>query len=210
MHSTEKKRISFNISLPSLSLKQCLQKVIFDGNVFLSFDENPRGVLEANGIKLDPSVTDEIIMRLKFTLIRARNFIVKEKIDVKRFEEIFGRYENIFGVREDSSVFLVPDTNIEPDSDITPGRAFNVEGRGPVEYSEKQSESNRGANTDWNKQDALSDSKSDHWSTTKFETDGSQLAHIKDRFIRTPLLDAFTLSRLITQYHIRMKEFGNY
>lgn len=206
----KRKRISFRIKLPSTAFSQFLKETIFDPNAFRAFTENPKGVLEARGVMVDASVTEDVLTRLRFTIIRARNFVVKEKVTGSRFEEIFGRYENIFAVREDSEICVETRTDTEPDTTVEHGSKVTV---GPqasfaVEYSEQSSETNRGADTSWEGQDAVANSHSDHWSTTKFE--GERIAHLKDRFARVPLLDAITLGRLMAQFHIRLKEFGNY
>ncbi len=199
-------RISFRIKMPSVAFTQFMKKVVFDKEKFSLFIENPKGVLETAGVKLGDSVTADMLMRFKFTMIRARNFVTKEKVGLDRFEDVFGISKTIpeFGIDPDLDI----DTEVRRNVDIAAEWRQDASFSGVVEYSERSSETHRGANTSWENQDALTNSKSDHWTTRNFE--GEHVFRPEDRFYQAPLLDAVTLSSLMTQFDIRLKEYGKY
>lgn len=191
--AANKSRITHKIVLPSYALRTFLRKAVFDEETFSLFMENSTGVLTSSGIKLDSSVSEDALTRLRFLVARAHDFVLKEKLDLAKFEEIFG--------------IAVVNPRLR-DIRLKIGAMVNSEASVDVYYSEKQSESNRGANTEWKNQDALSDSRSDHWSTTKF--DGEEIMRPEDRFTRAPLLDALTLGMLIAKMDSKLKELGKY
>ncbi|MCE5312029.1 MAG: hypothetical protein LLF86_02625 [Nitrospiraceae bacterium] len=199
-------RISFRIKMPSFGFMQFMKKTVFDNDAFSVFIENPKAALESAGVALDSSVTPDMLMRLKFTVIRARGFISKEKVKLERFEDIFGISRFIPG--QDMLPYADAEINLNKETEAEIQYRQEIHTSTIVEYSEKSSETNRGANTSWEGQDAVASSKSDHWSTTKF--DGERIFRPDDRFYRVPLLDAAALSGLITQFHIRLKEYGDY
>lgn len=199
-------RISFRINMPSCAFMKFMKKTVFDKDAFNIFVENPRAALESEGVSLDDSVTPDMLIRLKFTIIRARGFISKEKVRLERFEDIFGISKFIPGYEMMPELDAEINMNRETEADIQYRQEIHTSAI--VEYSEKSSETNRGSNTSWEGQDAVANSKSDHWSTTKFE--GEHLFRPDDRFYRAPLLDSAALSSLITQFHIRLKEYGDY
>ena len=85
-----KSRITNKIVLPSYALSQFLRKVVFDEGTFALFMENSAGTLKNCGIELNCCVSDDALMRLRFLVVRARDFVINEKIDSTKFEEIFG------------------------------------------------------------------------------------------------------------------------
>ena len=204
-----KKRIRFRINLPSVGLGNFWRNVIFDLDNFKLFMENTEGFLESHGVKFDPSVNQDTLMRLRFTVARIRTYVVKEKVPVKQFENVFGIFTPEVEL-QDVSVFREIESARQAEREIESTVARTRDASTEVYYSEKQSESHRGANTEWDKHDALTHSSSDHWSTTKFESDGQHIIHPDELFQRTPLLDMATLSRILTQMDIRLKDFGNY
>jgi len=204
-----KKRIRFRINLPSAAMGSFWRRVIFDPEDFKLFMENTAGFLENHGIRLDPSVNRDALMRLRFTAARVRNYVVSEKIAVRQFEQAFGIFTPASELR-DVSVFRETESDRQVEREIESEATFVRQTSAEVYYSEKQAETHRGANTEWDKHDALTHSSSDHWTTTKFETDGAHIHYPDERFERTPLLDMGTLSRILTQMDIRLKEFGNF
>lgn len=187
-----KRRITHKIVLPSFALSQFLRKAVFDEETFSLFMENSAGALKNCGIELDSSVSDEALMRLRFLVVRAHDFVIKNKINSAKFEQLFGIEvvnPRLQDIKLKAFVMAEADTTVD------------------VYYSEKQSERHRGANTEWQKKDALTESHTDHYSTTKF--DGQEIVHPEDRFIRVPLLDALTLGTLIGKMDNQLKELGS-
>jgi hypothetical protein len=203
------RRIRFRINLPSVGMGNFWRKAIFDLDGFKLFMENTEGFIENHGVKLDPSMNRDSLMRLRFTVARIRNYVVTEKVPVNQFENVFGIFTPEAELR-DVSVFREIGSDRQAEREIESEAAMVRQTSAEVYYSEKQSESHRGSNTEWDKHDALSHSSSDHWSNTKFETDGKHILYPDELFQRTPLLDTATLSRILTQMDIRLKEFGNY
>jgi hypothetical protein len=204
-----KKRIRFRITLPSVALGNFWRNVIFDLDNFKLFMENTAGFLGHHGVRLDPSVNQDSLVQLRFTVARIRNYVVEEKVPVKQFENIFGIFTPETQL-QDVSVFRETASDREVERAIESMAERAQDASTEVYYSEKQSESHRGSNTEWDKHDALSHSSSDHWSTTKFASDGKHIIDPDELFQRTPLLDIATLSRILTQMDIRLREFGNY
>lgn len=191
--AANKGRITHKIAVPSHALSQFLRKVVFDEDTFCRFMENSAGTLRTCGVELDSSVSEEALTRLRFLVVRAHDYVVKEKIDSARFEQIFGIAAvnpRLQDIKLKAAAMVKADATVD------------------VYYSEQQSESNRGASTEWKNQDAISESRSDHWSTTKF--DGRELLRPEDRFIRVPLLDAFTLGTIVAKVESQLKQLGNY
>ena len=124
--------------------------------------------------------------------------MVHAKVPAKQFEQVFGIFTPETELR-DVSVFRETESDRQAEREIEREAAIVRETSAEVYYSEKQSETHRGANTEWDKHDALTHSHSDHWSTTKFETDGQHIIYPDERFQRTPLLDIETLSRILTK-----------
>ena len=162
-----KRRIRFRINLPSEGMRNFWQKAVFDPDGFKLFMENTKGFMENHGVKLDPSLNSDSLMRLRFTVARIRNCVVVEKVPVKQFEKVFGIFTPESELR-DVAVFREIESDRQTEREIEAQAAVVRETSAEVYYSEKQSESHRGANTEWDKHDALTHSKSDHWSTTKF------------------------------------------
>lgn len=186
-----KNRITHKIVIPSYALSKFLRKAVFDEETFSLFMENSTGVLKNSGIELDSSVSEEALIRLRFLVVRAHDFVIKGKINSAKFEEIFG--------------IMVVNPKLR-DVTLKAGAMAKAEASVDVYYSEKQTESHRGANTNF-KHDALTESHTDHYSTTKF--DGKEIVRPEDRFTRAPLLDALTLGTLIAKMDSRLKELGN-
>jgi hypothetical protein len=188
-----KSRIAHKIILPSYALSKFLRKAVFDEETFSLFMENSAGTLKNSGIELDSCVSEEALMRLRFLVVRAHDFVIKGKINSAKFEEIFG--------------IAVVNPKLK-DVSLKVGVMTKAEASVDVYRQETQSESNRGANTEFKNQDALTDSRTDHWSTTKF--DGKGIARPEDRFTHVPLLDALTLGTLIAKMDSQLKELGKY
>ena len=190
--SADKRRITYKIVLPSYALRRFLCKAVFEEETFSLFMENSARVLKNNGIELDPGISEEALMRLRFLVVRAHGFAIEGKINSAKFEEIFG-IEVVNPKLQDIKLKAAAMAKSEASVDVY--------------YSEKQTESHRGANTEWKNKDALTESRTDHWSTTKF--DGREFARPEDRFSHVPLLDALTLGMLIAKMDRRLKELGN-
>jgi len=186
-----KSRITHNIVLPSVALSQFLRKVVFDQEMFSLFLENSVGALKSCGIELDCCVSDQALTRLRFLVIRARDFVVNQKIDKAKFEEIFG--------------IAVVNAKFH-DIKLKAATVAQVDAAVDVYYAEQSSEQNRGANTDFNKRDAVSDTRSDHYSSTRF--DGKEIFRPEDRFVRVPLLDTLTLGTVVAKMDSQLKELG--
>lgn len=182
-------RITQKIVLPSYALSQFLRKVVFDEQMFALFLENSEGALKSCGIEMDSCLSEEALMRLRFLIIRARDFVVKEKIDAARFEEIFGL--SVVNVR-------LQDIKLKAAAMIKADAAVDVY------YAEQNSESNRGASTEFNNRDSVTDTRSDHYSTTKF--DGKELFRPEDRFLRAPLVSTLILATVIAKLDVKLKE----
>ena len=88
--ATEISRITQKIVLPSYELSQFLRKAVFDEETFSLFMENSAKTLANNGVELDTSVAEDALMRLQSLVARAHKFVVKEKIDSAKFENVFG------------------------------------------------------------------------------------------------------------------------
>jgi hypothetical protein len=189
----EKKRIKHTIVLPSIALSQFLHKTVFDEASFALFMENTVGALEKSGIKLDATVSDDALMRLRFLVERARTCVIKEKINSVKFEELFG-----ISVAHAQLQDLTLNVRAQTQSDAAVD----------VYYAEQKSESNRGSNTDFNGSGTVSESRTDHYSTTNFS--GRQVTLPEERFTRVPLLDALSLGTLIAKVDVQLKELGNY
>lgn len=186
-----KNRITHKIVVPSYALSNFLRRAVFDEEAFSLFMENSAAVLSKNGIKLDPSISEDALMRLRFLVTRARDFVLKEKINAAKFEELFGIIainQNLQDIKLKTATISEAETSVD------------------VYYSETQSESHRGASTEFKNQDSITESRSDHWSTTKWN--GREILHPEDRFIRTPLLDSLTLGMLIAKIDGRLKDYG--
>ncbi len=186
-----KNRITHKIVVPSYALSNFLRRAVFDEEAFSLFMENSAAVLSKNGIKLDPSISEDALMRLRFLVTRARDFVLKEKINAAKFEELFGIIainQNLQDMKLKTATISEAETSVD------------------VYYSETQSESHRGASTEFKNQDSITESRSDHWSTTKWN--GREILHPEDRFIRTPLLDSLTLGMLIAKIDGRLKDYG--
>jgi len=186
-----KDRINHKIVLPSIALSQFLRKVVFDEEAFALFMENSSGALKSCGIELDYCVSDEALMRLRFLLARTRDFVVSQKIEKARFEEIFGITVSNHQLRD---IKLKAATQAQADAAVD------------VYYAEQSSEQNRGANTEFNKRDAVSDTRSDHYSSTKF--DGKELSRPEDRFVSVPLLSTLVLGMVIAKLDSQLKQLG--
>lgn len=186
-----KSRITHKIVLPSCALSTFLRKAVFDEETFSLFMENSAGALKNNGIDLDSSVSEDALMRLRFLVVRAHDFVSKGKINSAKFEEIFG--------------IAVVNQKLK-DVSLKVGVMAKAEASVDVYYSEKQTESHRGANTEFKNQDALTESRTDHWSTTTWG--GKELARPEERFIHVPLLDAVTVGTLIAKIDSQLKELG--
>lgn len=184
-----KSRITHKIILPSYALSTFLRKAVFDEETFSLFMENSAGALKNSGIELDSCVSEEALMRLRFLVVRAHDFVIKGKINSAKFEELFG--------------IAVINPKLK-DVSLKVGVMAKADASVDVYYSEKQTESHRGANTEFKNQDALTESRTDHWSTTKF--DGKGIARPEDRFAHVPLLDALTLGTLIAKMDSQLKE----
>lgn len=205
---TKTSRVTHKIEVPSFALSKVLRQAIFDGEAFSVFMENTAGVLKSNGVELGSGISEDALMRLRFLVERARNYAVNEKINSTKFEELFG----IEVVNARSDVVYLTDRNVVSDANIKTKAETVSAGRistsADVYYSEQQSESHRGASTEWKNQDALTESRTDHWSTTKFN--GNDFVNRpEERFVRTPLLDALTLGKLLGKMDIRLKELGS-
>jgi hypothetical protein len=187
------RRITHKIVLPSYAFSKFLRKAVFDEETFALFMENSAGALKSNGIELDACVSEEALMRLRFLVVRAHDFVLKGKINSAKFEELFG--------------MVVVNPQLK-DVSLKVGVMAKAEASVDVYYSEKQTESHRGANTEFKNQDALTESRTDHWSTTKW--DGKGIARPEDRFTHVPLLDALTLGSLIAKMDSQLKELGKY
>ncbi|MDG4476939.1 hypothetical protein [Thiovibrio frasassiensis] len=187
------RRITHKIVLPSYAFSKFLRKAVFDEETFALFMENSAGALKSNGIELDACVSEEALMRLRFLVVRAHDFVLKGKINSAKFEELFG--------------VVVVNPQLK-DVSIKVGVMAKAEASVDVYYSEKQTESHRGANTEFKNQDAITESRTDHWSTTKW--DGKGIARPEDRFTHVPLLDAVTLGSLIAKMDSQLKELGKY
>lgn len=187
--AASKSRITHRIVLPSYALSNFLKKAVFDEETFALFMENSMAALKNSGIELEPGVSEEALMRLRFLVVRAHDFARKGKIDSARFEELFG--------------LVVVNPKLK-DVSLKVGVTAKSDASVDVYYSEQQSESNRGAKTEFKNQDALTDSHTDHWSTTKW--DGKGIARPEDRFTHVPLLDALTLGTLIAKMDSQLKE----
>jgi hypothetical protein len=185
----DKSRITHKIALPSYALRQFLRKTIFDEESYATFMENSIAALKRCGVELDPCLSEEALMRLRFLIFRAHDYVVKQKIDAVKFEELFG--------------IVVSNLKLQ---DIKLGVAveLSADSSTDVYYLEQNSESNRGSNTEWNKADALTDTRSDHYSVTKFQ--GKEIGRPDDRFARVPLLDAVTLGTLIAKVEAKLNE----
>gem|GEM_PF-1726683 len=205
---TKTNRVTHKIEVPSFALSKVLRQAIFDAEAFAVFMENTSGALKNNGVELGSGISDDALMRLRFLVDRARNYVVKQKINSTKFEELFG----VEVVNARSDVAFEIDTDTDRIAQVTrtregtyPGK---ISGSADVYYSEKQSESHRGASTEWKNQDALTESRSDHWTQTNFE--GRDLINRpEERFVRTPLLDALTLGKLLGKMDIRLRELGS-
>lgn len=188
-----KSRITHKIVLPSYALSKFLREAVFDEETFSLFMENSAGVLKNAGIELDSCISEEALMRLRFLVVRAHDFVIKGKINSAKFEEIFG--------------IAVVNPKLK-DVSLKVGVMAQADASVDVYRQETQSESNRGAKTEFKNQDALTDSHTDHWSTTKF--DGKGIARPEDRFTHVPLLDALTLGTIIAKMDSQLKELGKY
>jgi hypothetical protein len=189
----QKSRITHKIVLPTYALSQFLRKAVFEEETFALFMENSARALKNSGIELDPGVSDDALMRLRFLVVRAHDFVVKEKINSAKFEELFG--------------ISVVNARLQ-DIKLKSGIMVKADAVVDVYYSEQKSEQNRGASTEFKNMDAVNDTRSDHWSTTKF--DGKGILRPEDRFIRVPLLDALTLGTVIAKVDSQLKELGTY
>jgi hypothetical protein len=187
-----KGRITHKIVLPSYALSQFLHKAVFDQVTFSLFMENSAGTLKNNGIELDCCVTAEALMRLRFLVTRARDFVVKERISAAKFEELFG--------------LTVVNVDLQ-DVAITVAVEVRAEAAVDVQYSEQNTESNRGSNTDFSS-GTVNDSHTDHYSTTQFG--GKESLPPEERFNRVPLLDALTVGTIIAKMDSQLKEQGSY
>ncbi len=187
-----KSRITHKIVVPSYAVSQFLRKAVFDEETFAIFMENSARALKNSGIELDCSVPDEALMRLRFLVVRARDYVVKEKINSAKFEELFGIVvvnQGLQDIKLKAAVMVKADATVD------------------VRYMENSSESNRGSSTEWNNRDALTDTRSDHWSTTNFG--GKGISRPEDRFIRVPLLDTVSLVTVIAKLDSKLKELGS-
>lgn len=186
-----KSRINHSMVLPSIALSQFLRKAVFDQEMFSLFMENSAGALKSCGIELDHCVSEEALMRLRFLVLRTRDFVVTQKIDKAKFEELFG-------------ISVVNQKFV--DLKIKAAREAAANAAVDVYYAEQSSEQNRGSNTEFNKRDAVNDTRSDHYSSTKF--DGKELSRPEDRFIRVPLLSTLILGVVIAKLDSQLKELG--
>jgi len=186
------KPIRYKIKLPSFALSQCLREAIFKPAPFALFMENTAGALQNSGVELDDDVPEEALMRLRFLVERAREYVLSAKIDVAKFEQIFG-----------ITVANPPLTNLT----IQALALSQADTSSEIYYAEQNSDSNRGSNTDFNNSDAVNDSHSDHYSNSSW---GGLQFPGEERFLRTPLLDALTLGTLIAQIDNQLKELGPY
>jgi len=189
----ERSRIKHKIVLPSIALSQFLHKALFDEATFALFMENTAGALQSSGIELEENVTEDALMRLRFLVERARDFVIKERINSAKFEEIFGitvLNPRLLDVSLQALTLSKTDTSSE------------------IYYSEQNSESNRGSSTDFNNSDAVNDAHSDHYSNTSFG--GLQYTLPEERFSRVPLLDSLSLGVLIAKIDSQLKELGPY
>ena len=189
----KKSRITHKIVIPSYALSTFLRQAVFDEESFSLFMENSVGFLRNSGIELDSSVSEDAMIRLRFLVARAHDCVIKEKINSAKFEELFG--------------IVVANSKLQ-DIKLNIGATIQSEASVEVYYSEKQTESHRGSNTDFQKQDAVTESHTDHWSTTKW--DGKEIVRPEDRFTHVPLLDALTLGMLITKMESNLNAFGKY
>lgn len=190
--SAIEKRISQKIKLPSAALNNALRHAIFDQDAFAVFLENTTGALKSNGVELDANISNKALMRLRFLVVRAHDLLVDKKMNASKFEQLLG----LDVIDSNFAVML--------ESKTERGVERTIDAQANIYYSEQQSESNRGSNTDWSKRDAVSNTGSDHWSTTKF--DGKGFLRPEERFIRAPLLDALSLGEIIAKIEARLKE----
>lgn len=186
--ATDKKRINHSIVLPSAALSKFLRKVVFDEDTFALFMENSVGALRSCGVEFDGCVTEDAMMRLRFLVVRSRDLVASRKIEKTRFEEVFG--------------ISVAHANLR---DITLKAAAGAQADAAVDvyYAEQKSESNRGSTTDFTS-GAVTSSKTDHYSTTKF--DGKELTRPEDRFVAVPLLSTVVLGMVIAKLEVQLKE----
>lgn len=187
--ATDKARINHSIVLPSVALSQFLRKVVFDEDAFALFMENSEGALKSCGIELDQCVSEDALMRLRFLVMRTRDFVASKKIEKARFEELFG-----ISVAHHKFRDLKLKAQIQADAAVD------------VYYSEQSTERNRGANTEFNQRQSVSDTRSDHYSTTKF--DGKELTRPEDRFVAVPLVSTLVIGMVIAKLEVQLKELG--
>lgn len=186
-----KSRITHKIILPSYALSKFLRKAVFDEEAFSLFMENSTGALKNSGIELDSCVSEEALIRLRFLVVRAHDLVINGKINSAKFEELFG--------------IAVVNPKLK-DVSLKVGVMAKADASVDVYYSEKQTESHRGANTEFKNQDAVTESRTDHWSTTKWG--GKEIARPEERFTHVPLLDSLTLGMLIAKMDSQLKELG--
>ncbi len=187
-----KDRITYKIIVPSYAFSKFLRQAVFDEATFSLFMENSAAVLRSNGVALHANVAEDALMRLRFLVARTHDFVLKQKIDSAKFEELFG--------------IVVVNPELQ-DIKLTVGATVKADTSVDVTYSEQQSESHRGASTEFKNQDAITESRSDHWSTTKWT--GKEIIHPEERFIRVPLLDSLTLGTLLAKMDSKLKELGS-
>lgn len=185
-------RITHKIEVPSYALRKFLRQTVFDEESYLLFMENSLAFLKNNGIELDSSVSEEALMQLRALVDRAHYFVVEEKIDSAKFEDLFG---------------IVVTNPKMPEAMIKSKIATRIQTYADIYYAEANSDSHRGSNTEFKNHDALTETRSNTHHKTSW--DGNDLIRRpEDRFGHAPLLDALSLGMLIGKIDTRLKELG--
>ncbi|MBM3162386.1 MAG: hypothetical protein FJZ79_03490 [Chlorobi bacterium] len=180
-------RINASIGLPSPTLQTFLKNIIFDDEAYLVFLENPKGAMSRHGLEIAGDVTGEMVVAFRFTIERIRNAVRKSRKKL-HFEDIF------------RLPLLEIDAGRIRIREVAVAAAASTD----IYYSDTKSESNRGRSTEFDpKTEAVANSKTESWSTTKFSGSSIFPDNIRERFDRTPLLSADTLKKVIDSVAIK-------
>jgi hypothetical protein len=216
-------RISMQIKLPSVSLKRLVERMLADDDFLAHALENPLGAFREAGVNVDSrAFIPSDFGRFFAAVHRVRDFM-QEKGEKPTFEAIFGQAPRIGGttlnaeaqrgffrdwdMREavaNRTKSFSSDTRFEFGQDRGASSAQDLcqtqEVRQQVRIeasfvgvTEQSAETNRGRSTEWNNRDALTDRRSETYSTTSFKTDGKRTL---DDLMNGPLIYPEDLARI--------------